>query len=303
MLYKIKKKKSNFQSLIIDLLFLIMIICKTVGEVKDSEEKLTSLGSKIGFVPTMGALHQGHISLIEQSKKMCDITVCSIFVNPTQFNDKNDLARYPRTPEADIKMLEDAGCDILFMPSVEEIYPETDTRIFDFGPIDKVLDGAHRPGHFNGVGQVVSRLFEIVKPDKAFFGLKDYQQVLVIKKMVEQLHLEVEIVACDILREPDGLAMSSRNTLLNKEERKAASLIPKIMQEAKVLSKTMPLQEVKSKLLAEVSTNPLLKADYIEFCDADTLQSVSEIKPGQKIICLTAIFSGKIRLIDNLFIN
>ncbi len=310
MLYKIKKKKSNFQSLIIDLLLFKMIICKTIGEINNSEGKLTSLGSKIGFVPTMGALHKGHISLIEQSKKTCDITICSIFVNPTQFNDKSDLARYPRTPEADIKMLEDAGCDILFMPSVEEIYPETDTRIFDFGAVDKVLDGAHRPGHFNGVGQVVSRLFEIVKPDKAFFGLKDYQQVLVIKKMVEQLNLKVEIVACDILREPDGLAMSSRNTLLSVEERKAASLIPKLMQEAKTLSKTMPLTEVKAKLLAEVSTNPILKADYIEFCDADTLQSVAEITlrqaqgdKRQKIICLAAIFSGKIRLIDNLFIN
>jgi pantoate--beta-alanine ligase len=280
-----------------------MIICKTIDEIRDSEDKLTSSEQKIGFVPTMGALHKGHISLIEQSKKVCDITVCSIFVNPNQFNDKADLARYPRTPEADIKMLEDAGCDILFMPSVEEIYPQADTRIFDFGTVDKVLDGAHRPGHFNGVGQVVSRLFEIIKPHKAFFGLKDYQQVLVIKKLVEQLNLKVEIVACDILREPDGLAMSSRNTLLSAEERKAASLIPKLMQEAKTLSKTIPLAEVKNKLLAEVVINPILKADYIEFCDADTLQSVSKIKPNQKIICLAAIFSGKIRLIDNLFIN
>ncbi|MEO8761654.1 MAG: pantoate--beta-alanine ligase [Bacteroidia bacterium] len=281
----------------------MMIICKTIQELRQSEEKLTSRGSKIGFVPTMGALHKGHISLIEQSKKMCDITVCSIFVNPTQFNDKNDLARYPRTPEADIKLLEDAGCDILFMPSVEEIYPVPDIRIFDFGAVDKVLDGAHRPGHFNGVGQVVSRLFEMVKPNKAFFGLKDYQQVLVIKKMVEQLNLTVEIIACDILREPDGLAMSSRNTLLSVEERQAASLIPKIMQEAKTLSKTMPLAEIKNKLLNEVATNSLLRADYIEFCDANTLQSVSEIKDEEKIICLAAIFSGKIRLIDNLFIN
>ncbi len=286
-----------------------MIICKTIQELKQSEEKLTSQGSDIGFVPTMGALHKGHISLIEQSKKMCDVTVCSVFVNPTQFNDKNDLVRYPRTPEEDIKLLEDAGCDMLFMPLVEEIYPVPDIRIFDFGAIDKVLDGAHRPGHFNGVGQVVSRLFEIVKPNKAFFGLKDYQQVLVIKKMVEQLNLNVEIVACDILREPDGLAMSSRNTLLSVEERKAAALIPKLMQEAKTLSKTTPLAEIKNKLLSEVSKNPLLKADYIEFCDAETLKSVSDMTLRQaqdghkKIICLAAIFSGKIRLIDNLFIN
>jgi len=280
-----------------------MIICKTIQEIRDSEDKLTSEGGQIGFVPTMGALHKGHISLIQQCKKACDVTICSIFVNPNQFNDKGDLARYPRTPEADIKMLEDAGCDIVFMPSVEEVYPKDDTRIFDFGLIDKVLDGAHRPGHFNGVAQVVSRLFDIVKPNKAFFGLKDYQQVLVIRKMVEQLHFNIEIVACDILREPDGLAMSSRNTLLSVEERKAASLIPNLMQEAKTLSKSMSLTDVKNKLLAEVSTNPLLKADYIEFCDADTLQTVTEISPKKKTICLAAIFSGKIRLIDNLFIN
>src|ERR1700751_2518908 len=232
-----------------------MIICKTIQEIRDFEGKLTNAGKQIGFVPTMGALHKGHISLIEQSKKACDITVCSIFVNPNQFNDKNDLARYPRMPEKDCKMLEENGCDIVFMPSEEEIYPVPDTRVFDFGMIDKVLDGAHRPGHFNGVAQVVSRLFDIVKPDRAYFGLKDYQQVLIIKKMVEQLHLPVEIVACPILREPDGLAMSSRNTLLSAEERKAASLIPKLMQEAKTLSKSIPLADIKTKLLTEVSKN------------------------------------------------
>jgi pantoate--beta-alanine ligase len=280
-----------------------MIICKTIQELRDSEAKLTARGKLIGFVPTMGALHEGHISLLKQSKSSCDSSICSIFVNPNQFNDKGDLARYPRTPEADIKMLEEAGCDIVFMPSVEEIYPREDKRLFDFGMLAKVLDGAHRPGHFNGVAQVVSRLFDIVKSDKAFFGLKDYQQVLIIKKMVEQLGLKVEVVACPILREPDGLAMSSRNTLLTVEERKAASLIPKLMQEAKALSASMPLADLKHKLLDKLATNSLLKADYIEFCDADTLESVSEIKPGKKIVCLTAIFSGKIRLIDNLFIN
>jgi pantoate--beta-alanine ligase len=300
----------NYQSQSIDLLPFVMIICKTIQEIRDSERNLTFGKKLMGFVPTMGALHKGHISLLKESKKGCDITICSIFVNPNQFNDKGDLARYPRTPEADIKMLEEAGCDVVFMPSVEEIYPKTDTRVFDFGTIDKVLDGAYRPGHFNGVAQVVSRLFDIVKPHKAFFGLKDYQQVLVIKKMVEQLQLTVEIVPCPILREADGLAMSSRNTLLSVEERKAASLIPKLMQEAKTLSTTMPLPDVKNKLLAEISRNPLLKADYIEFCDADTLQVVSEIPvrqaqgdKQQRIICLAAIFSGKIRLIDNLFIN
>lgn len=303
MLHKIKKKNSIYQSQSIDLLRFVMLICKTIQEIRGSEANLAHGKGLIGFVPTMGALHNGHISLLKESKKICSITICSVFVNPNQFNDKGDLARYPRTPEADIKMLEEAGCDIVFMPSVEEIYPQSDTRVFDFGMLDKVLDGAYRPGHFNGVAQVVSRLFDIIKPHKAFFGLKDYQQVLIIKKMVEQLQLKVEIVPCPILREPDGLAMSSRNTLLNTEERKAASLIPKIMQEAKTLSTSMTLPDIKSKLFVEVNANPLLKADYIEFCDADTLQPVTEILPGKKLICLAAIFSGKIRLIDNLFIN
>ena len=160
----------NYQSQSIDLLPFVMIICKTIQEIRDSERNLTFGKKLMGFVPTMGALHKGHISLLKESKKSCDITICSIFVNPNQFNDKGDLARYPRTPEADIKMLEEAGCDVVFMPSVEEIYPKADTRVFDFGTIDKVLDGAYRPGHFNGVAQVVSRLFDIVKPHKAFFG-------------------------------------------------------------------------------------------------------------------------------------
>lgn len=280
-----------------------MTICGTIIEVNRLISEHRNSSKRIGFVPTMGALHEGHLSLLKTSKKECDISICSIFVNPTQFNDKNDLLRYPRMPEKDCKMLEGNGCDIVFMPSVEEIYPQPDTRTFDFGNIDKVLEGEHRPGHFNGVAQVVSRLFDIVKPDKAFFGLKDYQQVMVIKKLVEQLHLPIEIVACPILRESDGLAMSSRNMLLNAEERKAASLIPKIMTEAKKLSSKMPLADLKNKLLEEIKTEPLLKPDYIEFCNADTLETVSEINSKEKIICLAAIFSGKIRLIDNLFIN
>src|ERR1035437_3648920 len=236
-----------------------MTICGTIIEVNRLVSESRNSGKRIGFVPTMGALHEGHLSLLEAAKKECEITICSIFVNPTQFNDKNDLIRYPRMPEKDCRMLENNGCDIVFMPSVEEIYPQTDTRIFDFGKLDKVLEGAHRPGHFNGVAQVVSRLFEIVKPDKAFFGLKDYQQVLIIKNLVELLHLPIEIIACPILREPDGLAMSSRNMLLSAEERKAASLIPKLMQEAKNLSSKMPLTDLKNKLLEEIKNEPLLK--------------------------------------------
>lgn len=280
-----------------------MIICGTILEVNRYLDRLRKQGEVIGFVPTMGALHEGHLSLLSESKKQCTISVCSIFVNPTQFNDKKDLERYPRMPEKDCKMLEEAGCDMVFMPSVEEMYPQPDTRQFDFGGLDKVLDGAHRPGHFNGVGQVVSKLFDIVKPHKAFFGLKDYQQVLVIKQLVRQLGMKVKIVPCPILREADGLAMSSRNMLLTKEERKAASLIPKLMQMAKNEFGKLPLNELKMKLGEKLKTEPLLKPDYLEFCDAGTLQSVSEVEPGQKIVFLVAIFSGKIRLIDNVQVN
>ncbi len=279
-----------------------MTICGTIIEVSRLLAPYRERAEVLGFVPTMGALHAGHLSLLAESKKQCALSICSIFVNPTQFNDKKDLERYPRMPSTDCKMLEDAGCDVVFMPSVEEMYPVPDTRIFDFGQLDKVLDGAHRPGHFNGVGQVVSKLFDIIKPDKAFFGLKDYQQVLVIKNLVKQLKMNVEIVPCPILREPDGLAMSSRNMLLSPEERKAASLIPKVMQMAKYGVGKKPLPVLKNELLEELKKEPLLKPDYIEFCDADTLENVSQARPGQKIICLVAIFSGKIRLIDNVLI-
>jgi len=279
-----------------------MTICGTILEVSRILSQYRTQGEVIGFVPTMGALHEGHLSLLSACKNECTISVCSIFVNPTQFNDPKDLERYPRMPEKDTALLEKNGCNILFMPSAQEMYPKPDTRQFDFGKLDKVLDGAHRPGHFNGVAQVVSSLFEIIKPNKAYFGLKDYQQVLIVRKMVEQLKMPVEIVACPILREPDGLAMSSRNMLLSPEERKAASLIPEIMQMAKHYAVAMPLADLTTKLLEEIKKEPLLKPDYIEFCDAGTLESVSGIKPGQKIICLAAIFSGKIRLIDNILI-
>lgn len=280
-----------------------MTICGTIIEVRRLVEEYRKAGEVIGLVPTMGALHKGHLSLLDACKKDCTISICSIFVNPTQFNDKNDLARYPRMPEKDCQMLQEKGCDIVFMPSVEEMYPAPDTRVFDFGKIDKVLDGAHRPGHFNGVGQIVSKLFDVINPQKAYFGLKDYQQVLVIKNLVKQLKLPVEVIPCPILREADGLAMSSRNMLMSTEERKAASLIPKAMQLAKEQFGKMPLPDLKRRLFEEITKEPLLKPDYIEFCDAETLESVKETTNEKNIICLAAIFSGKIRLIDNIQVN
>lgn len=281
-----------------------MIIIRNKADLLPILERQRVNGKIIGFVPTMGALHAGHISLIESSLKQSDFTVCSIFVNPTQFNDKADLERYPRMPEKDAAMLEKAGCHLLYMPEVTDVYPEPDTRVFDFGHLDKILDGAHRPGHFNGVGQVVSRLFDIVKPDKSFFGLKDYQQVQIIKKLCEILHYKIEVIACPILREEDGLAMSSRNMLLSAEERKAAALIPQLMNEAASrLKNNEPIESVKSFVLNLFSKNPIYKPDYFEVCDANTLLPLNSLTIKGPSIILIACFVGKIRLIDNLVIN
>jgi pantoate--beta-alanine ligase len=280
-----------------------MLIFTKIAELKGFLQPIKSAGRNVGFVPTMGALHNGHISLISISKKACDITVCSIFVNPTQFNDKADLKRYPRMPEKDAAFLEKAGCDVLFMPSVEEVYPNGPvTEKYDFGYLNTVLEGKFRPGHFNGVAQVVKRLFELVEPNKAFFGSKDYQQVMIIKALVKQMHSPIEIVNCPILREADGLAMSSRNALLSEEERRIAALVPKIMQEAKHLALTSGIQRAKDHVAAEVLKVPIMKLEYFEVCDAE-LKEIPKIDTSVKAVALIAVFVGKIRLIDNLEIN
>lgn len=276
-----------------------MRIVYTKHDLKRELNEVKNNHQTIGFVPTMGALHQGHVSLIKQSKQHTDYSVCSIFVNPTQFNDKNDLARYPRTPDSDIRILEEAGCHLLFMPSVDEIYPKEDTRQFDFGYLDKILDGAHRPGHFNGVGQVVSIFFDLIQPHKAFFGQKDYQQVMIIKKLVDILNLNIEIVPCPILREPDGLAMSSRNTLLNPEERLVASIIPQLMLKAKKIYHLEGIDAAKDYVNRQVKLNSLMKMDYFVICDQNTLLELNA--HSENAIGLIAVFVGKIRLIDNLF--
>ncbi|MBL7910710.1 MAG: pantoate--beta-alanine ligase [Bacteroidia bacterium] len=279
-----------------------MLIFTKIAELKGFLKQIKSAGHTVGFVPTMGALHNGHISLISISKKASNITVCSIFVNPTQFNDKADLKRYPRTPEKDAAFLEKAGCDVLFMPSVEEIYPTEKKETYDFGYLNTVLEGKYRPGHFNGVAQVVKRLFEIVEPDKAFFGSKDYQQVMIIKALVKQMHSTIEIVNCPILREEDGLAMSSRNMLLSEEERHIAALIPKIMEVAKQLALIKGVDEAKHFVNKEVERFEDMKLEYFEICDVD-LHEISKIDPSVKAIALIAVFVGKIRLIDNLALN
>ena len=206
-----------------------MLVSNLIDETRKFLSVFRKQGKSIGLVPTMGALHEGHLSLIDASLRSNDITVISIFVNPTQFNDRKDFEKYPRDLDKDLELIRLKGCDLVFAPSEEEIYPEKDTRVFDFGTLDKYMEGKYRPGHFNGVAQIVSRLFDIIEPDRAYFGEKDFQQLVIIKNLVQQLNLPVEIVPCPIIRESDGLAMSSRNRLLTPEQRKSASKISKVL--------------------------------------------------------------------------
>lgn len=272
--------------------------------ITNSEELRRALGSRdrsgIGFVPTMGALHAGHRSLVERARRECATVVVSVFVNPTQFNDKTDLKNYPRTPEADLRLLEEVGADYVFMPSVEEVYPEPDTRTFDFGMIDKVMEGATRPGHFNGVAQVVSRLFDLVKPAKAYFGEKDFQQIAVIREMVRQLRIPVEIIPCPIVRGEDGLALSSRNTLLDTAHRTAAPYIYKVLKAAVEKSHQTTPDQLAAWVTAQVESNPLLKVIYFQVVDAATMQQVRTWEESPAIQGCIAVQAGNIRLIDNI---
>lgn len=256
--------------------------------------------SGIGFVPTMGALHAGHRSLVERARRENTTVVVSVFVNPTQFNDPNDLKHYPRTPEADAAMLEAIGVDFVLMPSVEEIYPEQDTRVFDFGQIDKVMEGATRPGHFNGVAQVVSRLFDIVRPARAYFGEKDFQQIAVIKAMVAQLALPIEIVECPIVRDEDGLALSSRNLLLDQEHRTVAPQIYAALKTAVTKSRDLDPQQLKTWVIDEIERSGLLKVIYFQIVDALTMQEISQWNDSEHIQGCIAVQAGEIRLIDNI---
>ena len=277
---------------------------KVVNRVADLRAALATHPKEgVGFVPTMGALHAGHRSLVERARRENDVVVVSVFVNPTQFNDKNDLKNYPRTPEADCAILEAAGADIVFMPSVEDIYPEPDTRQFDFGLVDKVMEGATRPGHFNGVAQVVSRLFDLVRPARAYFGEKDFQQIAVIKAMVEQLNIDIEIVECAIVRGEDGLALSSRNELLTPEHRQAAPHIYATIRQCADKMATMTPAELTEWVVATIDSNPLLKTIYFEAVDARTMQRVENWSDSERIQGCCAVQAGAIRLIDNIKIK
>jgi pantoate--beta-alanine ligase len=247
----------------------------------------------------MGALHAGHVSLIKRAMEENDVVVVSDFVNPTQFNNPNDFRTYPRDLLSDGKLVESIGATIFFAPSEKEIYPTPDTRQFTFGNLDKVFEGAHRPGHFNGVGQIVSKLFELVQPTRAYFGEKDYQQMLIIKDLVRQLNLNIEIVPCPIVREADGLAMSSRNQLLDSECRREAPIIYATLNASGELLKTKPLAEVREWAIQQIEAKAPLRVEYLEFADAETLQPIAEYRPGHTR-CLTAVQAGAVRLIDNL---
>lgn len=294
-----------------------MIIFKTALETKNHLNHFRTQQKIIGFVPTMGALHKGHISLINRAKADSDIVVSSIFVNPTQFNDLNDLTNYPRTFEADCQMLEESGCDVLFAPDVSEMYSSeelelkkrniedknwTKGKTVDFGLLEKVMEGAHRPGHFNGVAQVVSKLFRIVEPHKAFFGQKDFQQLAIIRSMTKQLNMPIEIIACPIMRETNGLAMSSRNERLTKEQRNSAALISQTLFKIKELKNSKTIAELKSIAEDQIKTEKQFKLEYFEISDAETLQPISNFDKNRPAVACIALKLGQIRLIDNVIL-
>ncbi|QQS28288.1 MAG: pantoate--beta-alanine ligase [Sphingobacteriales bacterium] len=283
-----------------------MYIFKTVSNLQRYLFLRRNEGKKIGFVPTMGALHEGHISLIKQSKKTANITVCSIFVNPSQFNDKDDLAKYPRTTEADIELLEKNNCHVLFLPNEKEVYPNStsDLPVFDFGYLDKPMEGLFRPGHFTGMAQVVKRLLDIVHPVFLFMGQKDYQQFKIVEKMLELTKSKVQLVMCPTLREKSGLAMSSRNERLDPSQRKKAASIYKTLQFISQHHKTKSVEQVKKEAIEYLySEASEIKVEYLEICNADNLMPVVEWKDTAKIVVCIAAKLGNIRLIDNLLIS
>lgn len=279
-----------------------MKVVNTVQELKAELAAFRSEGKKIGLVPTMGALHAGHASLVGRSVKENDVTVVSIFVNPTQFNDKKDLETYPRTLEADCRLLESMGADIVFAPSAEEVYPEPDTRTFSYPPTDTVMEGAFRPGHFNGVCQIVSKLFSYVEPDKAYFGEKDFQQIAVVKAMVKDLNIPVEICPCKIVREDDGLALSSRNALLTAEERTLAVNISKTLFASVDYAKEHTLEETKKFVIDTINAHEGLEVQYYEIVDGDSLRSLASWDDSDYIVGCITVFCGArpVRLIDNV---
>ena len=277
-----------------------MNIYKSIEDLQAFVEAERAKGLRIAFVPTMGALHAGHLSLVRRALSECDRCIVSVFVNPTQFNDPRDLETYPRTLEADSTLLASVGASALFAPEVSTIYPEEDTRTFEVGAVAEVMEGRYRPGHFNGVMQVVSRLFEIVRPDCAYFGEKDFQQIAVIRAMVRLIGSPVEIIACPIVREADGLALSSRNVRLSAEERREAPQIYRILSESRSWAKEMSPQQVIERVTEQINAVPHLRVEYFEIVDTDSLQPIASWSDSPAPHGCITVFCGEVRLIDNI---
>ncbi len=277
-----------------------MRVVKTISELKSLISGYKQENKTVGLVPTMGALHAGHKSLVDRARKENDIVVVSVFVNPTQFNNKQDLVTYPRTEERDCALLEAAGCDVVFMPAVEEVYPEPDNRQFDLGAVAEVMEGAHRPGHFNGVAQIVSKLFSFVEPDRAYFGEKDFQQIAVIRKMVQLEGFKLQIVACPIKREDDGLALSSRNVRLTAEQRQLAPNIYRVLKESCNFAKSHTVAETEKFVVDSLNALPQMEVEYYSIVDALTMQPVSDWADADSITGCITVYCGEVRLIDNI---
>ena len=277
-----------------------MKLVHTISELRAELDLQRQAGKKIGLVPTMGALHEGHASLVRRAVAENEIVVVSDFVNPTQFNDKNDLLKYPRTLDADCELLEKEGADYVFAPSVEEIYPEPDTRQFSYAQLDTVMEGKFRPGHFNGVCQIVSKLFMIVEPDKAYFGEKDFQQLAIIREMVKQMNFPLEIVGCPIVREADGLALSSRNARLSVEERGFALNISKTLFKSQDFSASHSVAETQKFVEDSIAASEGLRLEYFEIVDGLTLQRIENWEDTDYAVGCITVFCGEVRLIDNI---
>lgn len=276
---------------------------KVINNIKELQQYLAEVRAdkkQIGFVPTMGALHNGHVSLVSRSANENNECVVSVFVNPTQFNDKNDLLTYPRTLENDCVLLQQAGCTVVFAPSEKEMYPEPDTRVFNLGAVAEVMEGPRRPGHFNGVAQIVSKLFDIVKPDNAYFGEKDFQQVAIIREMVKQLNLPVNIVSCPIVREADGLAMSSRNTRLSDQQRRKAPLIARTLKESTTFVSVKSVKEVIDYVIGTINSESDMEVEYYEVVDGFTMQPITSWADTTYPVGCITVYCGKVRLIDNI---
>ena len=277
-----------------------MKLVHTINELRAELALQRQAGKKIGLVPTMGALHEGHASLVRRAVSENDVVVVSDFVNPTQFNDKNDLLKYPRTLDADCELLKKEGASFVFAPSVEEIYPEPDTRQFSYAPLDTVMEGKYRPGHFNGVCQIVSKLFMIVEPDKAYFGEKDFQQLAIIREMVKQMNFPLEIVGCPIVREADGLALSSRNARLSEEQRRQALGISQALFCSKEYAATHSVAETQEFVEKAIADAEGLELEYFELVDGLTLQKIASWEDADYAVGCITVFCGEVRLIDNI---